>query len=318
MLCLGAKTPPVDLDIVRVIDMFESAPFFKARVTRVATKSHLVSLYYNSDKIWHQNFDFLLPLYQTMTRDGGFSRDREIWVPKGQAAGCPMTTAALSNYPVKNMRNSVCWDDITMGMVKVTDRKRNATEPPYSFCSNCTSGLRSAALRYYNMSDDRPRALVFLRREGNTRRIVNSDALLRYLKGVRRDIEMVEVFFENATIVSQVELISRAEVLVSIHGSGLANCIWMKHGSLLVEIVPPNFTHNDWYAKVAAAAGLRYHRFEGDRIHGVGLGYALNKCWAEDLDMTQQPCHDALRDQNTVLDMPRFRRELGKMIKGKA
>jgi hypothetical protein len=125
---------------------------------------------------------------------------------------------------------------------------------------------------------------------------------------------MVDVYFENTTMESQIELISRAEVFISIHGSGLANCLWMKEGSLLIEIVPPNFTHNDWYAKAAAAGGLRYYRFEGDPVRGGGMSREVHKCLTEGGDKTQQPCHDALRDQNTMIDMPRFRKEVGRLI----
>jgi hypothetical protein len=131
---------------------------------------------------------------------------------------------------------------------------------------------------------------------------------------LRKDLEFVDVYFEEATPEFQVELLARAKVFVSIHGSGLANLLWMDTGALVVEIVGPLFRHHYWYQMACKAAGLRHYLFEGDPVAGVIDPPELMACKRKGADRARQPCSDLLRDQNVHIDIGRFERELGQLI----
>jgi hypothetical protein len=63
----------------------------------------------------------------------------------------------------------------------------------------------------------------------------------------------------------QVRLVAAHDVLVGVHGNGLTNALWMRPGSLLLEIFPPNAHHYD-YQFFAELCGLQYFGFEGDNV----------------------------------------------------
>jgi hypothetical protein len=173
LLCLGSKTPPVDFEPGRLIGVFDTVDRPNRKSRRITAASHLVSIYYNFNKIWHQNFDFILPLFLTMSLSGEFNPGKIVFVPQPWFDSVPKLAAALSNYPLQPLKGQVTWDDVTLGMVKLTDLRQDKTDPPYSFPANCTGPLRRRVLEYLNLTAPSRPAFVFVRRRGSLRSIDN-------------------------------------------------------------------------------------------------------------------------------------------------
>jgi hypothetical protein len=313
LLCLGSKTPPVDFEPNRLIGVFETDAYPNRKSRRITAASHLVSIYYNLGKLWHQNFDFILPLFLTMSLSGAFDPGKIVFVPQPWFDSVPKLAAALSNYPLQPLKGQVTWDDVTLGMVKLTDLRQDRTDPPYSFPANCTGPLRRRVLEYLNLTAPGWPAFVFLRRKGSLRSINNENEFGEFLSGLTKDLEFIDVHFEGTTPEFQVEMLARAKVFVSIHGSGLANLLWMDSGALVVEIVGPVFRHHYWYRMACKAAGLRHYIFEGDPVAGEVDPPELRDCKRNGADRVHQPCSDLLRDQSVHIDIGRFEKELGQL-----
>jgi hypothetical protein len=62
-----------------------------------------------------------------------------------------------------------------------------------------------------------------------------------------------------------VRLVAAHEVLVGVHGNGLTNAVWMRPGSLVLELFPDQVQHYD-FQLLAELCGLRYFGFERDRV----------------------------------------------------
>lgn len=63
----------------------------------------------------------------------------------------------------------------------------------------------------------------------------------------------------------QVELVSKSDVLVGIHGNGFTHAIWMSPGASLIEIFPYS-CFSRGYELVARLMGLEYYAVQNDRV----------------------------------------------------
>lgn len=331
-LCLGSKTPPVDLELNRLTSKnFKTVKKFNKIIQQKVTEpSNLVSIYYNMHMLWHSYYDFLLPLYQTLTlfsKNASKFRERRIFLPNF-VPEIPELTQSLSNFKVEKLQNPVCFNELTFGMTKITDLKLNKIDPPYFFCENCSYGLRDSVLNFFNISHNEEKnfKVVILGRKSMTRRIVNEDEVFRHLqknstfsehlyKKLNMNIQLY--YFELLPLKNQIEIISNTDVLVAVHGSGLANILFLRPGAAVFEIMPNNFNCRDWYMKAARAAGVNYYayyaRSEGETVDGNEI--EANKCQTNKRKCESKKCIDVLRDRNINLDISRFEEELFVFLK---
>jgi capsular polysaccharide biosynthesis protein len=69
---------------------------------------------------------------------------------------------------------------------------------------------------------------------------------------------------DNVSFSEQVRIFASCETLVSIHGAGLTNVLFMPKGSNVIEFYPRGFTEKDYfnacYRRLSGALGIG-HRF---------------------------------------------------------
>jgi hypothetical protein len=86
--------------------------------------------------------------------------------------------------------------------------------------------------------------------------------LLYFLEKFRAaNLELVEFDFSGEAFDRQVQIGAAAKMMVGVHGNGLTNQLWMKPGSLVVEIFPEASHYYD-YQFFAEVAGHKYVGFE--------------------------------------------------------
>lgn len=343
LLVLGAKTPPVDLEPMRMIGKVNStidgSPVARSLKSerKISSESYLVGIYYNMGMLWHQYFDFLLPLYQTMKLKSGYIDPRYVIAYPSYAPQIPLLTNVLTkSLPIPVVGN-MCFDKLTMGMVKVTDLSQDAEDPPYKFCKNCSYGLRELVLRNIGKikskesagdyqekeradkvmaNSDKPLAII-LGRISSTRSL-NERQVKKALKKILPNFEVQIFHFEDIPLSRQIELVSRASLFVAVHGSGLSHVLWLKPGSYMIEIMPYKFNCNDWYAKAAGAAGVNYMAYycDGDSERPEELSERFNQCMGQKDRCMGKKCKDSLRDQNVTVDPHRFVSYTSEFLKG--
>lgn len=108
------------------------------------------------------------------------------------------------------------------------------------------------------ISPNRPprRVMVLDRHKALPRHFLNLDAMQAIMRKYGFEAERVEASGEMS-FQQQVELFAGAGVLVTMHGAGLMNQIFMQPGSAVIEIFPVHLKHV-LYERVAHYAGL-YH-----------------------------------------------------------
>ncbi|MCS7153750.1 MAG: glycosyltransferase family 61 protein [Bacteroidia bacterium] len=95
------------------------------------------------------------------------------------------------------------------------------------------AALRQRFLATWGKSSD-PKLRIYLSRaKASRRKVINEQELLPVLSEYGFSI----ITTEGWSLAEQVSLFSQAEVLLSIHGAGLMNLLWMPEKSTIVEIV---------------------------------------------------------------------------------
>ena len=75
----------------------------------------------------------------------------------------------------------------------------------------------------------------------------------------------VATTFGKASICTQAKWVHGASILLSAHGAHLTNAMWMRRGSLLIEVMPWGLWEYAGYDGLYHAAGLSHHRIKARR-----------------------------------------------------
>ncbi len=92
------------------------------------------------------------------------------------------------------------------------------------------------------------------RKKAKSRKIGNEEAC----EAILAEYGFKTVYLENFSFEQQVSLFKNTQYLVSIHGAGLTNMLFMKGGSSVLEIRKHD-AKNNCYFSLASALHLRYH-----------------------------------------------------------
>lgn len=103
-----------------------------------------------------------------------------------------------------------------------------------------------------NQGDER---IYISRRLAGRRRIVNESEIVQIFK--KLDFQLIRA--EDLSFEDQVKLFSRARYLVSNHGAGLTNMLFMKEGGRVLELRHVSDYVNNCYFNLASALNLKYY-----------------------------------------------------------
>ena len=115
-------------------------------------------------------------------------------------------------------------------------------------------GVRDILLSAYGDSNNHGERIYITRRRATKRRIVNEDEVEKILQQFGfQTIHAEELSFEQ-----QVQTFSRAQYLVSNHGAGLTNMLFMKRGGSVLEFRHTLDHINNCYFTLSSALDLNY------------------------------------------------------------
>jgi len=124
-------------------------------------------------------------------------------------------------------------------------------------------GLIKEVKRAFNVVNEvniKPWRRIYISREkAQSRKVLNEEAIIETLKAYNFEV----INFETLTIEEQIKLAAETEILVSIHGAGLTNMMFMKPGAAVVEFRRDKIYHNQCYWHLADSLGLNYYYLFG-------------------------------------------------------
>ena len=144
------------------------------------------------------------------------------------------------------------------------------TDCPERFATTSPQALNKVAqtvIRNSSIKSANPTRKVYISREGSRGRFVVNESAVRNLLS-ECGYEIVRA--ETLGFYGQVELLHSTKILVSIHGAGLTNAMFMQPYSAIVELLPRrngivdyhksrnSFLHDACYVRLAAAMRLIY------------------------------------------------------------
>jgi capsular polysaccharide biosynthesis protein len=105
-----------------------------------------------------------------------------------------------------------------------------------------------------------PEKIYISRSKAGRRRIKNDDAVI----GLLEPLGFKTLYMEDYSFTEQVKLLSGCRYLISMHGAGLTNEMFMEAGSSVLEIRHPYDKLNNCYYLMATAIKLNYFYFLSD------------------------------------------------------
>lgn len=115
----------------------------------------------------------------------------------------------------------------------------------------------SAVLKTSFANVDKPigRKIYITRQNAPSRRIINFDALEQT---VLRKYGFIQIDLDNASLTEQINAFSKADLVLAEHGAGLANAMFMRPASTIIEIFPKPMAGRYMYRVIASNLKLNY------------------------------------------------------------
>jgi hypothetical protein len=319
LLVLGSRPPPVDFTDMRLINRMRSHLELPVGIPFLTGVSHLFTIFYHMEQQWHLLYDFIVPAAATLMENGRLSRRDRIVFLGSVCEIVPHLISALSKQKWDCLFLPVCFEEMRFGMEKVMNKTVNPDDPPYQFPATPLEDLRNAVYDFFELSPTfEPargiRVAVIARLED--RKILNLDevaqAMEEMIPGAKAEVWGFELF----SLKEQIVYVRPADVLVGMHGSGLAMQLFMKPGTKVVEVLPYRFNCRDWYERAANFSGLRYiaYRPESESEAVVTMDDALRRCFDGLLECSSPLCLDRLRDQDLRVDIAAFKRQIAPFL----
>jgi hypothetical protein len=297
----------------------------------VSELSYIISRFHNSFMLWHTLFDFMVPAFYTFSLIEGaqMSSRRRIFIRDNDFLFYPEMLQALSDFPIipsLTDETTRAFERVVVGLAKKERNPSAAREYEemlsieYDYDGDTAPMLRSEAFKAINWTspplDPHAPVVLFIERTTKSRRLLNMEEIEQYVLDRCDFCEINRVDFKDMPVAKQIETVSKATVMIGVHGSGLAHVLWLKERSELeptavIEIFPYAYTCRDWFESAAAVARVKYYRVAtAQKLMPPNLTRSetesLETCWASPELCHTNACHDQLRDQNVSLEIGAF------------
>jgi len=154
---------------------------------------------------------------------------------------------------------------------------------------------------------------VFARRESK-RKILNPSELLKTVQLERGPLGNVEVEVHDVkqgslSFEKQVTLLHDAAIFIGIHGADLTNCLFLPHGSVLIEVNPWHW-FDERFLKACEIAGVHYLSYnDGMKTDYPWAHYPTLTCPAITSPATKcdYGSKEIARERDVTVDVTKFR-----------
>ncbi|GER41952.1 glycosyltransferase family 61 protein [Striga asiatica] len=266
---------------------------------------------------FHDFTDILIPLYLTAKQ---FNRDVHLLVADPRPEWLEKYKLVLENLSrhvsvdVTGEKSVLCFGWTVLGLRAHKEFGIDPKQAPHYTMAGFREFMRATfSLPRAVGPGPRPRMLIISR--AANRFLTNEDEVASRARGLGFEVDVDETGW-NVTETSR--RVNSYDVLVGVHGAGLANMVFLPEGGVVVQIIPfgADLWAKPYFGRPTREMGLKYLEYE------VGLNESslLGK-YAEDSEVYRDPgavyekgffhFHAVyLKDQNVSIDLGRFKEVL--------
>jgi hypothetical protein len=303
----GARAPPFDKAVTQLRDEPLVVSFNLSEIPRhleiVDDFCFIYGVFHNYYMLWHTIFDFMIPLHNfiRLLNRSETQQNRRVYIRSDGVWIYADLMKLFSIHPVTvidDVNPTILMPKGTIGIEKLElnpDPHRAYDESigfHYDINRTHARGMREELLRLLEIPDQKvgkagKPLVLFIDRGSDARNLVNTEEVRRVMIDGCPHCLVEVVQLHNMDVPAQIALISKASVLAGLHGSGLANVVWLaestpNHTTHLLEFAPYKYSCRDWYRTGAAAAGVNYHMMMNQRSPASGQSSgSMERCWTK-------------------------------------
>jgi capsular polysaccharide biosynthesis protein len=129
-----------------------------------------------------------------------------------------------------------------------------------------------------NITSKKRNKKIYISRSKASRRKISNEILIIPIL-LKYGIEVIHC--EDLTFKEQVELFSETKLLISNHGAGLSNMLFLERNSRVIEIRLHDDSLNNCYFSLASALDIDYYYFESENVNSEVKDAHLNDIYID-------------------------------------
>ncbi|XXG83614.1 hypothetical protein AAC387_Pa10g1330 [Persea americana] len=222
--------------------------------------------------VYHEFNDGLLPLYITVGRFGGevvlvVLEYHKWWMSRYEGI-----VKKISRYDVVNFRRDKrvhCFKEMIVGLKihgELTINQANGTSKGiHDFQTLLSEGLlgarRQAEQKQLQANTQRQPKLVILTRN-KSRVLLNLREVIQTCKCIGFKVHLLKPN-RNTQLADIYSLLNSADAMLGVHGAAMTHFLFMRPGSVFIQIVPLglNWAAEEYYGEPAKKLGLKYMEY---------------------------------------------------------
>lgn len=282
-----------------VIDRFVSVsvPYIQS-INMITIPSHIFGFDNLEMDSWNIIYNSLMPVFISGFSNQTYDSNRMIIVHNENCMYHPHI-ALLSQYRVLCLDRPIVFSNLTIGFDKSL-KVENGQAVHYSFDSKIIIAFKNYIMKRinHNVEYDPKRIIYFFNSSSSV--LVNQEEVMKSINRFANRFNIEYINVANTSVIQQLRSASNAWMMIGFLPETLANVIWMKPESYVLEIKPYGFKCMDWIESVAKASGLVYTSLYGSPSQNKSKMYqnnVLQKCVSGEFDCNTAICFKVLSKQ---------------------
>jgi protein O-GlcNAc transferase len=168
-------------------------------------------------------------------------------------------------------------------------------------------------------NESKPILTLVSRKGSSSREILNQEEVTKLAEDIGFDVHVLEPSIDS-TVADAYRLIHSSHVMLGVHGAGLTNLVFLRQGSMLVQVVPIGleWASKTYYNKPTKLLGLEYVEYKIEANESsLSWEYGADSLVVKDPNAFRGGKWSKhlvyLKEQNVKIDIIRFRKCLTKV-----